>query len=107
MQKLRQQGRAQPGAGAAGKRKRAKDGAVALPAGDGGGGGGGGGAGCEDGDVDGKEEASGLGVDTNAVGATPGKSLPDLARHIILHILDPRLFSQWHHMTWRALSAWP
>ena len=36
----------------------------------------------------------------------------DVARHVSLHIVDPRVLSQWHymtwhHMTWRALSAWP
>jgi len=30
-----------------------------------------------------------------------------IARHVILHILDPLCSVKWHHLMWRALCAWP
>jgi len=30
-----------------------------------------------------------------------------LSCHVILHTVDPRFFSHWKHMTWRALDVRP
>jgi len=33
--------------------------------------------------------------------------LPDTARYVILHDLDPHILIKRRLMTWRALAAWP